>query len=158
HSDAYSLLAGSNDDLLGRIRDALGDWELLPTALAPDPTLPTQSKNIQASTGQTAEGLRDTATSSPPIVLIHLPPPRSTDTIVGLAPPAPISTPVQETAATAPAEHAGITFAVGKTIDAFQQRQMFFFPGNTELNQLNVGIVGDLGTGKTQLVQSLLYQ
>ena len=26
------------------------------------------------------------------------------------------------------------------------------------LNQLNVGIVGDLGTGKTQLVQALLYQ
>jgi DNA phosphorothioation-dependent restriction protein DptH len=38
------------------------------------------------------------------------------------------------------------------------KKDLSFFPGNTELNQLNVGIVGDLGTGKTQLIQSLLYQ
>ena len=32
----------------------------------------------------------------------------------------------------------------------------FFHPSNTALNQLNVGIVGDLGTGKTQKIKSLI--
>jgi len=33
-----------------------------------------------------------------------------------------------------------------------------FWPANTELTQLNIGIAGDLGTGKTQLVRSLIVQ
>ena len=31
-------------------------------------------------------------------------------------------------------------------------------PSNTRLTQLNIGIVGDLGTGKTQLTQALIYR
>jgi hypothetical protein len=54
--------------------------------------------------------------------------------------------------------NAGIKFVVGTTIRGFSRDEVCFFPGNTQLNQLNVGIVGDLGTGKTQLVQSLIYQ
>jgi len=53
---------------------------------------------------------------------------------------------------------AGIKFPIGKTILGFNAEEVYFFPGNTELNQLNVGIVGDLGTGKTQLIQTLVYQ
>ena len=33
---------------------------------------------------------------------------------------------------------------------------VFFHPSNTELTQLNIGIVGDLGTGKTQKIQGLV--
>lgn len=29
---------------------------------------------------------------------------------------------------------------------------------NTVVNQLNIGITGDLGTGKTQLIKSIIYQ
>lgn len=52
----------------------------------------------------------------------------------------------------------GICFNVGHTIGGFSEEPVEFFPGNTALNQLNVGIVGDLGTGKTQLIQSLIYR
>lgn len=52
----------------------------------------------------------------------------------------------------------GIKFKVGTTIKQFTEEDLFFFPSNTALNQLNVGIVGDLGTGKTQLIQGLVHQ
>lgn len=52
----------------------------------------------------------------------------------------------------------GINFCVGETLTQFKQEKLNFFPSNTALNQLNVGIVGDLGTGKTQLIQALVRQ
>jgi len=55
-------------------------------------------------------------------------------------------------------EESGIKFNVGRTINQFTEEELHFFPGNTALTQLNVGIVGDLGTGKTQLIQALVQQ
>ena len=52
----------------------------------------------------------------------------------------------------------GIKFSVGHTVNQFTSEELHFFPSNTALNQLNVGIVGDLGTGKTQLIQGLVQQ
>jgi len=52
----------------------------------------------------------------------------------------------------------GLRFDVGQTIGQIENRRLEFYPANTALNQLNVGIVGDLGTGKTQLIKSLIYQ
>ena len=160
HSDAYSLLAGGNDDLLGRIRAALGDWELPPTtgAQAPESAPGSQPHIVHARTTVSAEALQKTPTLIHPVIPDQSPQPQPAGTVADVAPSAAIPATAQEPAATPPVRPAGITFPVGKTIDAFQQRQLLFFPGNTELNQLNVGIVGDLGTGKTQLVQSLLYQ
>lgn len=51
----------------------------------------------------------------------------------------------------------GIKFPVGRVIGTAGERWADFWPGNTDLNQMNIGIVGDLGTGKTQLVQALMY-
>ena len=34
----------------------------------------------------------------------------------------------------------------------------WFWPGNTELNSLNIGVVGDMGTGKTQFCSTLIHQ
>jgi len=48
---------------------------------------------------------------------------------------------------------------VGKDITSpFKDPDVYFHPSNTQLNQLNIGIVGDLGTGKTQLTKSLIYR
>ncbi|WP_319757958.1 type IV secretion system DNA-binding domain-containing protein [uncultured Sphaerochaeta sp.] len=52
----------------------------------------------------------------------------------------------------------GIKFKIGKTINGFSQFERDFWPSNTNLNQINIGIVGDLGTGKTQLTKALIYQ
>jgi hypothetical protein len=51
----------------------------------------------------------------------------------------------------------GVCFPVGNSIGGFTTQEFIFHPSNTELNQMNIGVVGDLGTGKTQLLQGLLY-
>ena len=52
----------------------------------------------------------------------------------------------------------GLRFLVGQSLDSGKQRQYYLSPSNTKLNQLNIGVVGDLGTGKTQLTKALIYQ
>lgn len=54
-------------------------------------------------------------------------------------------------------EDLGVRFSVGKSLGGFVEKEHFFHPSNTALNQLNIGVIGDLGTGKTQLLQALLY-
>jgi DNA phosphorothioation-dependent restriction protein DptH len=51
----------------------------------------------------------------------------------------------------------GVKFAVGTSIAGITKRELYFHPSSTDLNQLNIGVVGDLGRGKTQLLQALLY-
>lgn len=52
----------------------------------------------------------------------------------------------------------GLEVRVGDTVDAFQEQPRFLNLSNTQLNQLNIGVVGDLGTGKTQFLKALIYQ
>lgn len=52
----------------------------------------------------------------------------------------------------------GIILSAGHTVDGFEPRQIKLNVSDTRLNQLNIGVVGDLGTGKTQLLKSLIYQ
>ena len=56
-----------------------------------------------------------------------------------------------------PLTNMGVDFEVGRTIGGFSQRDVFYHPSNTALNQMNIGVVGDLGTGKTQWLQGVLY-
>lgn len=50
----------------------------------------------------------------------------------------------------------GVRFPVGDFEDWIGKERPELWLGNTELNQLNIGVVGDLGTGKTQLVKYLI--
>ncbi|MCC7054223.1 MAG: hypothetical protein IT355_13235 [Gemmatimonadaceae bacterium] len=52
----------------------------------------------------------------------------------------------------------GIGVIIGSTVDDFRTEEKLLRPSMTRLNQLNMGVVGDLGTGKTQLVKSIVYQ
>lgn len=52
----------------------------------------------------------------------------------------------------------GVKFPVGRLQGMTSEKMADFWPSNTALNQMNMGIVGDLGTGKTQLMLSLIYQ
>jgi DNA phosphorothioation-dependent restriction protein DptH len=157
HSDAYSMISGEKKDLVSQIKTTLGDWELSPAV----------SDQMSASSTQDYFNITLGRSILPPQIY-HDKPSQSKHTVAVLEAsiestipelnqPAPltvqshISLPVSNSAY-------GIKFEVGSTIGVFQQRKLHFFPGNTELNQLNIGIVGDLGTGKTQLIQSLLFQ
>ena len=55
-------------------------------------------------------------------------------------------------------EDVGIRFVVGESVGAGDPRPYHLHPSNTRLNQLNVGVVGDLGTGKTQLTKALIHR
>ncbi|MCQ2001479.1 ATP-binding protein [Arthrobacter zhaoxinii] len=52
----------------------------------------------------------------------------------------------------------GVMFPVGRVLNSIGDKEAVFWPGNTALNQMNVGVVGDLGTGKTQLLKALITQ
>lgn len=52
----------------------------------------------------------------------------------------------------------GIEILVGAEMKGATSAHVFFKPSNTKLTQMNIGVVGDLGTGKTQFLKSLVYQ
>ncbi len=52
----------------------------------------------------------------------------------------------------------GVRFGVGTLTDSVGTAEAEFWPANTALTQLNVGVVGNLGTGKTQLLKTLVTQ
>ena len=52
----------------------------------------------------------------------------------------------------------GIRFIVGHSVSAGERKRYYMNPSNTKLNQLNIGVVGDLGTGKTQLTKGLILR
>ena len=52
----------------------------------------------------------------------------------------------------------GIRFRVGESLAGSKRKPYYLHPSNTKLNQLNIGVVGDLGTGKTQLTKALIYR
>lgn len=52
----------------------------------------------------------------------------------------------------------GVEITVGNKVGSLQQVPMRFWPANTRLNQMNIGVAGDLGTGKTQFLKSLVKQ
>src|SRR5690606_29016426 len=52
----------------------------------------------------------------------------------------------------------GVVLTAGTAVDSFEPRQIELNISDTRLNQLNIGVVGDLGTGKTQLLKSIIFQ
>ena len=57
-----------------------------------------------------------------------------------------------------PSKEEGVRFPVGSFIGGLGASPAEYWPSNTETTQLNMGIVGDLGTGKTQLLKALLLK
>ncbi|WP_229233078.1 ATP-binding protein [Sinomonas cyclohexanicum] len=52
----------------------------------------------------------------------------------------------------------GVKVRIGYALDSIGKAPVDFWPSNTALTQMNIGIVGDLGTGKTEFVKALLAQ
>jgi DNA phosphorothioation-dependent restriction protein DptH len=138
HKDAFKVLTGNAGSLLEVIKEKIGDWELKPK-LDPD------AKPIPKSPPDVKPGLE-----------IVDEPEQDAKVVVDGAKGPQVGDPKKEKKLDCDAS--GIKFRIGATIDGFENRDVEFFPGNTALNQLNVGIVGDLGTGKTQLIKSIVYQ
>jgi hypothetical protein len=147
--ESLHILRGEETDFLQKVDTVLGSWGFFGSASpVSGPPLPP-------------------APSGPPPPAPPEPQPKPPKPTTGSPAPPPIpGKPVSgETAARSPTSgeptppsHDGLKIEVGTAKTQFSSAPYYFWPSNTELNQLNIGIVGDLGVGKTQLVKALIYQ
>ncbi|MDG1004469.1 MAG: hypothetical protein P8N58_06275, partial [Emcibacteraceae bacterium] len=136
HAEAFSVLTRSDVSFTNTINLKMGDWGLQPNGFL--------------NSGHRIDAARDATENSKPnseTLPMEANPPSSEQKVL------PVKKPKIEVN-----YNSGIKFKVGETVNQFTSEELDFFPGNTALNQLNVGIVGDLGTGKTQLIQALVRQ
>jgi DNA phosphorothioation-dependent restriction protein DptH len=151
-ADAGRIVGGDPQAFYDAVRAKVGDWRLMPgTSSAKDP------KNSDAPCEEPATSGAKAGTSGE--MAVDEARPRPTDPVF---PTAPGESPISSRAA-APTEPTasgcrGIVLSVGRSVDGFEPRQLSLNISDTRLNQLNIGVVGDLGTGKTQLLKSLIAQ
>ncbi|OAI56454.1 hypothetical protein AYO47_02115 [Planctomyces sp. SCGC AG-212-M04] len=140
HSDAFSILTDPSKNVLERLRNVVGDWQLSAQVPPSGPTITPPSANSTHATATPPLVASEPQAATPPLVPTqpHVPPPLPPppDAVIG----------------------DGVRLPVGTTVATIEPHDRFFHPSNTALNQMNIGIVGDLGVGKTQLVQALIYQ
>lgn len=147
--DATMIVRGDTDAFYQSTKALLQDWELLPQRTSqPAPqsiAAPSEPRAVEPG-------------SVPEEAVAHAPVPEGKDSVdFGSEPQVaggqPGATPPDDGSS-----QAGIILRVGETIDGFTPQIRHLNLGQTSLNQLNMGVVGDLGTGKTQLLQSLVFQ
>jgi hypothetical protein len=147
HKDALSVINGTCSILVSDIREKVNDWNLMP--------LETDQKNEDVgATEREAVVLDDDSALSDQSVENELP---SISNVAGDNKAESLQEKKASEISIDEENPVGLKFKVGSSIGNFTEEDFDFFPGNTELNQLNVGIVGDLGTGKTQLTKALIY-
>ena len=141
--DAAKVVAGDPASFYEMVRARVHDWELMPSFVT-EPTVvdhPDLSQPHVGATGTSEVSETVDAPSTPDTEQV-LEVPTPADMPLGL--PEPVGK--------------GISLEIGKTIDGFRPRDLVLNLSDTRLNQLNIGVVGDLGTGKTQLLKSLITQ
>jgi hypothetical protein len=141
--DAGKIVAGDPTSFYEMVRARLSDWKLMP-GLASEPTkveIPqlVDQPVVDEEPNQSVASGDDIATNVP-----------------SLTPAEP--TQVDEDPVHIEQVSKGVILELGKTIDGFSPRDLSLNISDTRLNQLNIGVVGDLGTGKTQLLKSLITQ
>lgn len=155
HADAAKIVKGEAMSVYGPIVRRVGGWDMLPTGKSFKlPSLErTESIDPDVSLKEEQDAnadMRPTPTAKPSA---------ASD---GAAPEAtpPRSTPPSAVKEKGPIEdpEAGIVLSIGRPLDGFEEKSRTLNISDTNLNQLNIGVVGDLGTGKTQFTKSLIYQ
>lgn len=143
--DAGCIVAGDPAAFYDSVRAKVGDWGLMPGEPDPVPDAKVSHTNEPYTAGH---GLNPVAQPLDPMP--SHPPAEDRRAAV---PDAVAASPLAERDAPA-----GIVLQVGETVDGFQPRDLSLNISDTRLNHLNMGVVGDLGTGKTQLLKSLIMQ
>ncbi len=153
-ADSGEIVVGDPRGLYEAIQKRVGDWRLMPT---------TQVKGTENGVLNTFG--TDRAIVPPVLAQSTAPPENSTAEHSEVAPAVElplnnsehmgkeVESPTNDEVAAK-----GIELRVGSSFDAFRDKERVLNISDTRLNQLNIGVVGDLGTGKTQLLKSLIYQ
>ena len=148
--DAGRIVAGDAQEFYNAVRSKVGDWSLLPTP---------ETGETSSSERSVAESLKTTdispCDSSSPLVETDQ---ASTEKVKSDLPSIDLEHTELEAVQPERQEDIGIILSVGRTTDGFEPRSLSLNISDTRLNQLNIGVVGDLGTGKTQLLKSLILQ
>lgn len=155
-ADASLIVRSEADPLYESMKQKLGTWGLLPRATSSAVERAGTSADAwnQESDPKRLADEQEEAPSEAP----------STDASATVeasvqAPPSAVAmAPSAEERVDDGATQTGLLLRVGETLDGFQTHLRHLNLGHTSLNQLNMGVVGDLGTGKTQLLKSLVYQ
>jgi len=151
--DASLIVHGQTATLYRSMKEGIGNWNLLPSADLKygDATSPKTSEPSVVSVGIAEELITDTDQRNDPDEKVEKPlqDEESISATLLMLPKVDLAN---------GALHAGLIIRVGEALDGFQSRVHHLNLGLTELNQLNMGVVGDLGTGKTQLLKSIVYQ
>ena len=142
-ADAGHIVAGDPLAFYDSVRARVGHWDLFP------------------ATGAFTIGL--VQPHADPDVVDAPPAPEATNANEASDPdatvPEPPASPAADPAVPDPAvASTGIILSIGTTVDSFRPGEVQLNISDTRLNQLNMGVVGDLGTGKTQLLKSLIMQ
>lgn len=145
--DAGTMVVGDPAAFYGMVHARLGSWDLMPitsampvTAMEPVSVLSTEAIVESLSPETMGESSRSDESST-----VSAGPERVSPSN------GPEDPPIGDGGS-------GVVLQVGRTIDGFKQRELSLNISDTRLNQLNIGVVGDLGTGKTQLLKSLITQ
>ncbi|MFO1325430.1 MAG: ATP-binding protein [Burkholderiales bacterium] len=161
--DAALVVRGEASSIYAAMRERIGDWSLSPTtqpAKDPGSVPPTDSETSSpASTVRAVADEDSGAISKAQVEEVAQPVSHDTRAQPLVTAPANASEPSKggPTLGEGVAQD-GVRLIVGPTIDTFQSQLRVLDISDTSLNQLNMGVVGDLGTGKTQLLKSLIYQ
>lgn len=138
-ADASSIIRDSAAPIVSSIKNLLGTWNLLPPDKQPS-----------------ASAVAKAPISHSPVALVRsLNPPQPTTGNDYLEARSPVPA-IEKDPAVIELHLKGINFPVGKTLDGFKRQTCHLNLSDTRLNQLNVGVVGDLGTGKTQFLKALV--
>jgi DNA phosphorothioation-dependent restriction protein DptH len=137
-ADAATVLFQDKPEIYALMKARLGHWDMLPPTSAPAPIT---VKAPVAIGSESAAPKKDAQAT-------ELPKPFASPAVDTM--PGGLSN-------TSDAAPLGIRFQMGTTTDGFRQEPRYFNPSDTNLNQLNIGVVGDLGTGKTQLLKALIF-
>jgi len=149
--DAAEIIAGDGQPIYTAIRERLGKWSTMPTFSE----VRTQPVAVDGSKDGGSPQVHEVA--SPPDAVTPIQVEHQTID----APTTIVS--VDQSASSAvvgrneTAAH-GVDVLLGESLDAFKSQTRILSLSDTNLNQMNIGVVGDLGTGKTQLLKSLIYQ
>lgn len=166
---ATNIVKDSPDALYSAIRAAVADWGLMPTgtpAAVFTPLEPRARDGGDASSGDSSNPVVNDVAG----VHVDVPSPSVQPNVADIGSPSPSNTSPNGAeqdghnvasvgdGADRTEPHNGINVLVGTTVDGFRAETTRLHLSDTNLNQLNIGVVGDLGTGKTQLLKSLVFQ
>ena len=160
--DASLIVRSQASALYQWMRDTLADWSLLPSMATVDAATPTQLPPPIEPT-QAVVALQDASAMMPVTRCDGVTSQQQKSSAAELEQPQ-VLVPKQEMSVEATQDvtngssQTGLDLIVGATLDGFRPQVRHLNLGNTALNQMNMGVVGDLGTGKTQLLKSLVYQ